>query len=87
MTSYALGTEFLCNNADQLSAEDFAPLQAAMVEEDLKDASHLRSDGAINPNDVLLPNDDTSDLDASREMSYDALLCLVERLGNVRSKR
>ena len=58
-----------------------------MTEEDPGDASHLCSDGAINPIDVLLPDDNASDPDASRELSYNVLLRLVERRGNVWYKR
>ena len=84
VTSYALGTEFLRNNADQFSVNDFIALQAVMTEEELGDASNLHSDGIINPNGVILPDDNAQDPDASWELSYNALLHLVERLGNVR---
>ena len=87
VASYTLGTEFLRDTADLFSAKDFAALQVAMAEEDPGDASHFRFDGIINSNDVLLPNNNASDPDASHELSYDTILRLVERLGDILSKR
>ena len=89
MASYAMGTEYLREHADQFSEEDLAALQAAMAEEDPEggeDPHDPFSEGDINPNDVLLREDDDG-ADDSRELSYDALLRLGERIGDVKAER
>ena len=75
MASYAMSTEYLRDNADQFSSEDFAALQAAMAEEDPQ-------------NDPEEGDDDDDDNESdSRELSYDALLRLGERIGDVKEER
>ncbi len=77
MASYAMSTEYLRENADQFSSEDFAALQAAIGEEYPEDNLE---EGYDDDDD----NDDESD---SRELSYDALLRLGERIGDVKEER
>lgn len=72
MASYAMSTEYLRENAGQFSSEDLAALQAAMAEED-PDAEN-----------------EEAEVDAEieeGEMSYDALLRLGERIGDVKEER
>lgn len=76
MASYAMSTEYLRENADQFSSEDLAALQAAMAEEDLD----VDEEGAVD-GDVDEEGEDT------QEMSYDALLRLGERIGDVKEER
>ena len=72
MASYAMGTEYLRENADQFSSEDLAALQAAMAEEDPEaDYGETEEEG----------------IEDSQEMSYDALLRLGERIGDVKEER
>lgn len=89
MASYAMGTEYLREHANQFSDEDLAALQAAMAEEDPEggeDPHDPFSEGDINSNDVLLREEDDGE-DDSRELSYDALLRLGERIGDVKAER
>ena len=72
MASYAMSTEYLRENADQFSSEDLAALQAAMAEED--------------PENDIDEGDDEDD-SISQELSYDALLRLGERIGDVKEER
>lgn len=72
MASYAMSTEYLRENADQFSSEDLAALQAAMAEED--------------PENDIDEGDDEDD-STSQELSYDALLRLGERIGDVKEER
>lgn len=76
MASYAMSTEFLRQNSDQFSTEDFAALQAAMAEED----------PGANVDNEEEGNDDDS-LVESQELSYDALLRLGEQIGDVKEER
>ena len=75
MASYAMSTEYLRENADQFSSEDFAALQAAIAEEDPENNLEEGYD------------DDDDDDSESRELSYDALLRLGERIGDVKEER
>jgi hypothetical protein len=73
MASYAISAEYLRRNADQFSSEDLAALQAAMAEEDPESLDADEVDG-----------DDGGD---SGDLSYDALLRLGERIGDVKEER
>lgn len=70
--SYALSTDFLRDNAADYTSEDLAALQAAMAEED--------------PEADELEQGEEAD-DASAELSYDTLLRLGDRLGDVKQER
>ena len=72
MASYALGADYLRANADQFSGEDLAALQAAMMEED--------PDGE----DLV---DDQVEGEESAELSYETMLNLGERIGDVKQER
>ena len=80
MASYAMSTNYLRDNADQFSEEDMAALQAAMAEEDPENDNN--NDGEEGGDEE--GNNDEED---SNEMSYDALLQLGERIGNVKEER
>ncbi|KAL7451542.1 hypothetical protein ACHAWC_003371 [Mediolabrus comicus] len=73
MATYAMSIESLRQNADQFSEEDLAALQAAMAEED--------------PEEEIGEANDSESGDNSHEMSYDALLRLGERIGDVKEER
>lgn len=73
MATYAMSIESLRQNADQFSEEDLAALQAAMAEEDPEEDIGEANDGESGDN--------------SHEMSYDALLRLGERIGDVKEER
>lgn len=73
MATYAMSIESLRQNADQFSEEDLAALQAAMAEED--------------PEEEIGEANDSETGDNSHEMSYDALLRLGERIGDVKEER
>lgn len=75
MASYAMSTEFLRQNADEFSSEDLAALQAAMAEEDPES------------NNEEVDNYDDDEGDSEEELSYDALLRLGERIGDVKGER
>ena len=82
MASYAQSTNYLRDNANQFSEEDMAALQAAMAEEDPE--SHVaEEDGEDNGDDDA----DEGGGEESNELSYDALLRLGERIGNVKEER
>jgi hypothetical protein len=66
-----MSTEYLQENADQSSSEDLAALYAAMAEDD-PEADKEEGRG---------------EEDNSQEMLYDALLRLVERIGDVKEER
>jgi len=86
MASYAMSTNYLRDNADQFSEEDMAALQAAMAEED-PDAHH--PPGELD-GDYDEENEEGAIIDGvddSRDMSYDALLRLGERIGSVKEER
>ena len=68
--SYATSADFLRENADQFSTEDFAALQAAMAEED--------------PNAGELDEDEVEE---NSELSYDTMLRIAERVGDVKTER
>mmetsp|Transcript_21816 Transcript_21816/g.39415 ORF Transcript_21816/g.39415 Transcript_21816/m.39415 type:complete len:340 (-) Transcript_21816:64-1083(-) len=72
MGAYAISTDFLRDNSANYSAEDLAALEAAMAEEDP---------------DVMLEEGEDTDQEPSMELSYDALLRLGERLGDVKQER
>lgn len=78
MASYALSTEYLRANSDQFSSEDLAALQAAMAEEDPE--NNLEE---VDGDDDDFDGDDSD----SGEFSYDALLRLGERIGDVKGER
>eukprot|EP00978_Attheya_sp_CCMP212_P039168 scaffold201322_cov63-Attheya_sp.AAC.1 len=71
MAKYAMSTEYLQENADQFSNENLAALHAAMAEDD-PEADNEEGE---------------CEEDNSQEMLYDALLCLVERIGDVKEER
>lgn len=73
MATYAMSIESLRQNADQFSEEDLAALQAAMAEEDPEEDIGEANVGESGDN--------------SHEMSYDALLRLGERIGDVKEER
>jgi hypothetical protein len=68
MASYAIGAEYLRDNASQFSGEDLAALQAVMMEEDPEAEEELGEDG-------------------DGEMSYETMLDLGERIGDVKQER
>lgn len=80
MASYAMSTEFLRQNSDQFSIEDLAALQAAMAEEDPEENGDNEE---ANDDDY----DGVNDSGESQELSYDALLRLGERIGDVKEER
>ena len=79
MASYVMSTEFLRQNANQFSSKDLAALQAAMAEEDPEsgdnEEAHRDDDDGVN------------NLGDSQGLSYDYLLSLGERIGDVKDKR
>ena len=88
MASYAISTEFLRQNADQFSSEDLAALQAAMAEEDPE--TNLDTEEVGGEDDDGDGNDDGDGDDdgySEEELSYDALLRLGERIGDVKDER
>jgi hypothetical protein len=72
MGAYAISTDFLRDNSANYSAEDLAALEAAMAEEDP---------------DVPMEEGEDIEQEPSTELSYDALLRLGERLGDVKQER
>lgn len=72
MASYAMSAEYLRENADQFSSEDLAALEAAMAEE-----------APISNVEEEIDFDD----DDPNNLSYDALLQLGERIGDVKEER
>lgn len=76
MASYHESSNFLLQNQDQYSEEDLALLRAIMQEEN----------PVVHEND-LLDDDENEDEDISEELSYDALLRLGERIGDVKTDR
>lgn len=74
MASYAVGAEFLRDNADQFSGEDLAALQAAMME-DQEDGEELEDqlEGEAG--------------EGEGELSYETMLQLGERIGDVKTER
>ena len=83
MASYAMSTNYLRDNADQFSEEDMAALQAAMAEENPENENNHNGDE--EGGDEGEGNDQEGE--DSNEMSYDALLQLGERIGNVKEER
>lgn len=81
MASYAMSSNYLQDNADQFSQEDLAALQAAMAEEDPQIEEH--DEEIIEGAD----EEDDNEVADSAEMSYDALLRLGERIGDVKEER
>ena len=71
LTSYAMSSNFLRDNADQYSDMDLAALEAAMAEED----------------PLAQVDDDAEGEEEDAELSYDAMLRLGERIGNVKEER
>ena len=72
MASYVGAADFLRHNPDQFSGEDLAALQAAMMEED----PELEEDIGEGEGE-----------DGSAEMSYETMLQLGERIGDVKTER
>ncbi|KAL7546106.1 hypothetical protein ACHAWF_009435 [Thalassiosira exigua] len=83
MASYAMSAEYLRANADQFSGDDLAALRAAVAEED-PEADVRREDG---DGDVDAYDDDEYDDSSREDLSYDALLRLGERIGDVKDER
>ncbi len=78
MASYNQSAAFLHDHADQYSEEDLAALRAIMAEE-----SPL-----IGEEDMMEGGDEGDIMDDdSEELSYDALLNLGERIGDVKQER
>ncbi len=75
-----MSTEFLRQNADQFSSEDLAALRAAMAEEDPENI-----DGDNGEDDDAHGDDDGGN--DSDDLSYDELLRLGERIGDVKEER
>lgn len=72
MASYHQHSQFLQSNVEEYSEEDLAALRAAMQEE--------------NPQNMYAPEEEEEGMD-SADMSYDALLDLGERIGDVKAER
>lgn len=72
MASYAMSQDYLREHADQFTSEDLAALQAVMEEEDPNNLEHYS---------------DQEEEEESRELSYDTLLRIGERLGDVKTER
>ena len=72
MASYHQHSQFLQSNAEEYSEEDLAALRAVMQEE--------------NPQNIYAPEEEEEEMD-SADMSYDALLDLGERIGDVKAER
>merc|ERR1719464_1808860 len=71
VASYAAHLDYLRDNQDQFSEEDLAALQAAMGEDD----------------DEYEDNGSDDEENAGHDMSYETMLQLGERLGDVKSER
>ncbi len=75
-----MSAEFLRQNADQFSSEDLAALRAAVAEED--------PENDVGGDDGEIDDDnDEEEGDESDELSYDELLRLGERIGDVKEER
>jgi hypothetical protein len=70
--SYAMSVDYLTHNRDQFSEEDLAALQAAMEEED---------------EDAAAAAEEVEEAEANGGLSYDFMLRLGERMGDVKSER
>jgi hypothetical protein len=79
MASYHQSTNFLQENAHEYSEEDLAALRAIMAEENPVIAT-------TDQTDEFEHDDEDDDMD-SEELSYEALLDLGERIGDVKSER
>ncbi|GMI50555.1 hypothetical protein ScalyP_jg4251 [Parmales sp. scaly parma] len=79
MASYTVGAEYLRENQDQFSGEDLAALQAVMQEED---PNHPNADLADQ-----IENDGEDSDGEERELSYETMLTIGERIGNVKDER
>ena len=75
MASYAQSMDYLSNNQDQFSEEDLAALQAAMDDEQHQHEVELNADA-----EEAIDDDDNGD-------SYEFMLRLGERIGDVKSER
>ena len=79
MASYVMSTEFLRQNANQFSSKDLVALQATMAKEDPEsgdnEEAHRDDDDGVN------------NLGDSQGLSYDYLLSLGERIGDVKDKQ
>uniref|UniRef100_A0A7S3Q5R0 RING-type E3 ubiquitin transferase n=1 Tax=Chaetoceros debilis TaxID=122233 RepID=A0A7S3Q5R0_9STRA len=76
MASYNQSTHFLQDHADQYSEEDLAALRAIMAEESPIVEEHGDGDEF-----------EEGDYESDEELSYDALLDLGERIGDVKQER
>jgi len=79
MASHRMSADFLRMNSDQFSAEDFAALQNALQEEDAEDDDDDQYLGDAG--------EDDEDDEGVDNMSYEALLQLGERMGDVKTDR
>jgi len=75
MASYQMGAEYLRENADNFSGEDLAALQAAMQEENPENA------------DLQEQIDNDGEEGENAELSYETMLQIGERIGNVKEER
>jgi len=75
MASYAQSMDYLSNNQDQFSEEDLAALQAVMDEEQHQHEVEINADA-----EEALDDDENGD-------SYEFMLRLGERIGDVKSER
>jgi len=77
IASYSISADFLRNNADQYSEDDLAALRAAMAEED-PTAEEEVAEGEL---------EESVSEQVSEDLSYDTLLRLGERIGDVKQER
>jgi len=75
MASYAMSTNFLRDHANDYTEEDLAALQAIMNEENPETMENTENE------------EDYVEEAASEDLSYDTLLRLGERMGDVKSER
>jgi hypothetical protein len=92
MASYQQSFQLLRDSADQLSPEDYNALQAAMMEDERDEAAdflhqhHHDRDG--NQEDGDDDNDEEEEEgDEEQHLSYETLLQLGERIGDVKTER
>ena len=94
LASYSMSASYLRDNAADFSPEDLAALQAAMMDEDPRAPARRQADGDGDEDggdDGGDGGDDGGDDDddggGSRELSYETMLQLGERIGDVKSER
>jgi len=78
LASYEASVQFLRDNANNFSEEDMAALLSAMDDERPFMQQHLELDDEEGEEELL---------ESSSELSYDTLLRIGERLGNVKEER